>query len=62
MQNSQAKLMLDAAKLQQQAATDAARINSQEQIADDRNAVNRERISVQRQNMMMRPRNAPQSR
>jgi hypothetical protein len=62
MENKQAKLMLDAAKLQQQAVTDAARIESQEQIADDRNMVNRERIAVQRQNMLMRPRNAPQGR
>jgi hypothetical protein len=62
VENKQAKLMLDAAKLQQQAVTDAARIESQEQIADDRNMVNRERIAVQRQNMLMRPRNAPQGR
>jgi hypothetical protein len=62
MENNQAKLMLEATKLQQQAVTDAARIESQEQIADDRNMVNRERIAVQRQNMLMRPRNAPQGR
>jgi hypothetical protein len=62
VENKQAKLMLDAAKLQQQAVTDAARIESQEQIADDRNMVNRERIAVQRQNRLMRPINAPQGR
>jgi hypothetical protein len=62
MENNQAKLMLEATKLQQQAVTDAARIESQEQIADDRNMVNRERIAAQRQNMLMRPRNAPQGR
>ena len=42
-------VMMDAAKLQQQAATDAARIESQEEIAGNRNQVNRERIEVQRQ-------------
>jgi len=40
--------------MQQQAATDSARIESQEEIADNRNEVNRERIDVQRQNMMRR--------
>ena len=35
--------------MEQRAATDAARIESQEEIAQNRNAVNRERIDVQRQ-------------
>ena len=35
--------------MQQQSAAAAARIESQEQIADERNEVNRERIDVQRQ-------------
>ena len=50
-QNDQSKLALEAAKLQQRAATDAARLETQEEIADERNAVNRERIDVQRQRM-----------
>ena len=41
--------MLDLQKMQQKAATDAAKIESQEEIADNRNKVNRERIDVQRQ-------------
>ena len=45
----EAEIMMDAAKMQQQAATDAARIESQEEIAGNRNQVNRERIEVQRQ-------------
>ncbi len=48
-QTDEADVMMDAAKLQQQAATDAARIESQEEIAGNRNQVNRERIEVQRQ-------------
>jgi hypothetical protein len=36
-------------KMQQRAATDSARIESQEDIAENRNEVNRERIDVQRQ-------------
>ena len=35
--------------MQQRAVTDAARIESQEEIAQNRNDVNRERIDVQRQ-------------
>jgi len=35
----------------QRAATDAARIESQEDIADERADVNRERIDLQRQKM-----------
>ena len=50
-QSDQNKLALEAAKLQQRAATDAARLETQEEIADERNAVNRERIDVQRQRM-----------
>jgi len=41
-------------KAQQQAVTDSARIELQEQIADERADVNRERIDVQRQAMMRR--------
>ena len=51
VQNDQNKLDIEVAKLQQQAASDAARLETQEEIADDRNAVNRERIDVQRQKM-----------
>jgi len=36
-------------KVEQRAVTDAARLELQEQIADDRTDVNRERIDVQRQ-------------
>jgi len=53
---------MEAAKMQQRAATDAARIESQEDIAEDRAAVNRERIEVQRQSAIMRNQNAPQGR
>ena len=53
-QNDQAELTLDQQRLMQQSATAAARIESQEQIAEDRNEVNRERINVQRQNLMRR--------
>jgi len=45
---------MEAAKMQQRAATDAARIESQEDIAEERNMVNRERISVQREGMLRR--------
>ena len=38
-------------KMQQRATTDAARIESIEDIADQRNDTNRERIEVQRQKM-----------
>ena len=40
---------LDRAKLQQSAVTDAARLELQEEIADERSEVNRERIDVQRE-------------
>ncbi|HEY7823071.1 MAG TPA: hypothetical protein VIG24_09570 [Acidimicrobiia bacterium] len=41
------KLALDAKKLEQKAASEAARIELQEEIAQERNAVNRERIMMQ---------------
>jgi hypothetical protein len=47
-------MLLELQKMQQRAATDAARIESQEEIADNRNDVNRERIEVQRQAMERR--------
>ena len=40
---------LELTRMQQRAVTDAARIESQEEIASNRNEVNRERIDVQRQ-------------
>ena len=43
------ELDLDRQKLQQKAMTDAARIELQEEIADDRADVNRERIQTQRE-------------
>jgi len=45
---------LEEQKLIQRAATDAARIESQEEIADQRADVNMERINLQRQNMQRR--------
>ena len=53
-QMDEADVMMNAAKMQQQAATDAARIESQEEIAGNRNDVNRERIDVQREAMLRR--------
>ena len=53
-QMDEADIMMNAAKMQQQAATDAARIESQEEIAGNRNEVNRERIDVQREAMLRR--------
>jgi hypothetical protein len=47
-------MLLELQKMQQRAATDAARIESQEDIAENRNEVNRERIDVQRQAMERR--------
>ena len=47
-QMDQAQIMLEAANQKQRAVTDAARLELQEQIADERNDVNRERIDVQR--------------
>tara|TARA_Y100000816_G_scaffold77333_1_gene52447 strand:- start:3163 stop:5610 length:2448 start_codon:yes stop_codon:yes gene_type:complete len=48
-QEDQNDLNIEMAKMQQRAVTDAARIESQEEIAQNRNDVNRERIDVQRQ-------------
>jgi hypothetical protein len=45
---------MEGARIDQQAAAAAARIESQEDIADERNKVNRERIDVQRQAMGQR--------
>jgi len=53
-QNDQNKLALEMAKLQQKAAGEAARLELQEEIADERNMVNRERINVQRQAVLNR--------
>jgi hypothetical protein len=53
-QLEQEKLLLEQMKMQQRAATDAARLELQEEIADDRNEVNRERIDVQRQSTLRR--------
>lgn len=50
----QEELALERQKMMQRAATDSARIESQEEIAENRNDVNMERISVQRENMMRR--------
>lgn len=47
-----ADLLLQAANQKQRAVTDAARLELQEQIADERNDVNRERINVQRQSLI----------
>ena len=46
-QIDQAKLAIDQAKMQQKAAGEAARLELQEDIADERNDVNRERIAAQ---------------
>tara|TARA_R100001377_G_scaffold8035_1_gene4212 strand:- start:53 stop:2539 length:2487 start_codon:yes stop_codon:yes gene_type:complete len=48
------ELLLEAARMEQRAVTDAARIESTEDIAGNRNDVNRERIEVQRQGMNRR--------
>ena len=48
-EEDQGDMLLELQKMQQRAATDAARIESQEEIAQNRNEVNRERIDVQRQ-------------
>jgi len=50
-QMDEEELSLEATKIQQQSTAAAARIESQEQIADERNDVNRERIDVQREKM-----------
>jgi len=46
-----AQITLEASNQKQRAVTDAARLELQEQIADDRNEVNRERIAVQMSNL-----------
>tara|TARA_R100001163_G_scaffold33241_1_gene25750 strand:+ start:137 stop:2605 length:2469 start_codon:yes stop_codon:yes gene_type:complete len=48
-EEDQGSMLLELQKMQQRAATDAARMESQEEIADNRNEVNRERIDVQRE-------------
>jgi len=48
-ETDKADLMIEAQKMQQQAAASAAKIESTEEIAQNRNDVNRERIDVQRQ-------------
>lgn len=48
VQEDQSDISIEMAKMQQRAVTDAARIESQEEIAQNRNDVNRERIDVQR--------------
>ena len=53
-EEDQGQMLLELQKMQQRAATDAARIESQEDIAQNRNDVNRERIDVQRQAMERR--------
>jgi hypothetical protein len=45
---------MEGVRIDQQAAAAAARIESQEQIADERNVINRERIDVQRQAVLGR--------
>ena len=47
-EEDQGQMLIELQKMQQQAATAAARIESQEEIAENRNDVNRERIEVQR--------------
>ena len=49
IEDDQGDMLMGLQKMEQRAATDAARIESQEEIAQNRNAVNRERIDVQRQ-------------
>lgn len=53
-EDDQGQLLLELQKMQQRAATDAARMESQEEIAQNRNDVNRERIDVQRQAVQRR--------
>ena len=48
-EEDQNQMVMEMRKMQQRAATDSARIESQEDIAENRNEVNRERIDVQRQ-------------
>lgn len=53
-QIDQAKLVMEQAKMEQKAAGEAARLELQEEIADDRNDVNRERIAAQMAMAMQR--------
>jgi len=53
-EDDQGQLLIELQKMQQRAATDAARMESQEEIAQNRNEVNRERIDVQRQAVQRR--------
>ena len=50
-EEDQGDMLIELQKMQQQAASAAARIESSEEIADNRNDVNRERIQVQRDKM-----------
>ena len=50
-EEDQGQMMIELQRLQQRSASDAARIESQEEIAEERNVVNRERIDVQRDKM-----------
>ena len=47
-EDDQGQMLVELQKMEQRAATDAARIESQEDIAGNRNKVNRERIDIQR--------------
>jgi hypothetical protein len=47
-EEDQGQMLVELQKMEQRAATDAARIESQEDIAGNRNKVNRERIDIQR--------------
>jgi hypothetical protein len=53
-EDDQGQLLIELQKMQQRATTDAARMESQEEIAQNRNDVNRERIDVQRQAVQRR--------
>ncbi len=53
-EDDQGQLLIELQKMQQRAATDAARMESQEEIAQNRKDVNRERIDVQRQAVQRR--------
>jgi len=53
-EDDQGDMLIELQKMQQRAATDAARIEVQEDIAENRNQVNRERIDVQREAMQRR--------
>ena len=48
-EEDQGNMLLELQKMQQRAATDAARMERQEEIADNRNEVNRERIEAQKE-------------